>query len=52
MSRIIEFAQEIDREFESQRIMLFDLKEELEQEKERRKKLIIALQALLEEYKI
>ena len=52
MSRIIELAQEIDREFEEQRVMVCDLKGELEQEKERRKKLINALQALLEEYKI
>lgn len=50
MSRIIDFAREIDREFEAQRHMLMELQDELDQEKKCRKRMVRALQELLAEF--
>lgn len=50
MSSIIDFAREIDREFEAQRHMLMELQAELDQEKKCRKRMVRALQELLAEF--
>ena len=50
MSSIIDFAREIDREFEAQRHMLMELQTELDQEKKCRKRMVRALQELLAEF--
>ena len=51
MSRIVELAQVIERELEDNRHMIMELNEQLNEEKKCRRKLIQALEDVLETYK-
>lgn len=51
MSKIIELAQAIDRELEDNRHMIMELNVQLDEEKKCRRKLIQALEEVLEQFK-
>lgn len=51
MSRIIEFAQAIERELEDNRHMIMELNAQINEEKKCRRKLIQALEDVLEQFK-
>ena len=51
MSRIVELAQAIERELEDNRHMIMELNTQLDEEKKCRRKLIQALEDVLEAYK-
>ena len=51
MSKIIELAQAIDRELEDNRHMIMELNVQLDEEKKYRRKLIQALEEVLEQFK-
>jgi hypothetical protein len=50
MSRIVELAQAIEGELEDNRHMIMELNVQLDQEKNRRRRLIRALEDVLKEY--
>ena len=50
MSRIVELAQEIERELEDNRHMIMELNEQLDQEKKCRRKLLKALEDIVREF--
>ena len=50
MSRIVEFAQAIERELEDNRNMIMELNTQLNEEKKCRRKLIQALEDVLKAY--
>ena len=51
MSRIVELAQAIERELEDNRHMIMELNAQLNEEKKYRRKLIQALEDVLEQFK-